>query len=395
MTPGAEEGSGPRDGEVLSRDFVLLFIASFLFLGSLYLLIPVMPLYMVDVARASTTQVGLLMGTLTFASFLLRIYVGHKADEIGRKPFLLLGAAIFVAASLLYIPARTVWTLVPVLCLHGAGIACFHTASLVYIGDIAPVAQRGKSQAWFQTSFNAAIMTAPPVGLLLKDRLGYNSVFIAASIAGAASLLFIPFVSERWIPRVVERASRAGVSARRRLIVLVSVAIFAGTATLGCIEAFLGLFAESAGIGHFALFFTVSGGVLIVLRLAGGSLIDRLGRRLSVVLALIALGASMLVLAAAKSFAILAVAAVVWGAGFAFCSPALSAMLMDRVPSGELGQAFGAFTASFEAGIVFGAMVMGPVVTALGFRQAFVIIGCLCGAAALFFAVTYGALSGD
>ncbi len=395
MTPGAEEGRAPQDGDVLSRDFMFLFIASFFFLGSLYLLIPVLPLYMVDIAHASVTQVGLLMGTLTFASFLLRIYVGHKADELGRKPFLLLGAAIFVAASLLYIPARSIWTLVPVLLLHGSGIACFHTASLVYIGDIAPVTQRGKSQAWFQTSFNAAIMVAPPIGLLLKDRLGYNSVFVSASIAGAASLVFIPFVSERWIPRVTEQASRAGTAARRRLIVLVSVAIFAGTATLGCIEAFLGLFAESAKIGHFALFFTVSGGVLIVLRLACGSLIDRLGRRMSVVLALFALGASMLVLAAAKSFAVLCIAAVVWGAGFAFCSPALSAMLMDRVPSDELGQAFGIYTAAFEAGIVFGAMVMGLVVTALGFRQAFVIIGCLCAAAALFFAAMYRALAGE
>jgi MFS family permease len=395
MIPGAENGRTPEDGDVLSRDFVFLFIASFLFLGSLYLLIPVLPLYMVSVAHASTTQVGILMGVLTFASFLLRMYVGHKADEMGRKPFLLLGAAIFIAASLLYIPARSVWTLVPVLVLHGAGIACFHTASLIYIGDIAPVTQRGKSQAWFQTSFNAAVMAAPPIGLFLKDRLGYTSVFVTASVVAAASLLFIPFVSEHWIPRITGPARRTGTQDRRRLIVLVSVAIFAGTATLGCIEAFLGLFAESARIGHFALFFTVSGGVLILLRLAGGSLIDRLGRRLSVVMALLALGASMLVLAAAKDFAVLCLSAVVWGAGFAFCSPALSAMLMDRVPPEELGRAFGVYTAAFEAGIVFGAMVMGPAVSALGFRQAFVIIGCLCGGAALFFALTYKALAGE
>lgn len=157
-----EEANGlADDGPVLTRDFILLFIASFLFLGSLYLLIPILPLYLVDVAGATTTQVGVLIGILTLASFVLRPFVGLKADVLGRKPFLVGGSAILIVSSLLYIPARSVWTLPFVLALNGVGIACFHTASLTFVGDIAPGSQRGKSQAWFQTSFNMAVMVAP------------------------------------------------------------------------------------------------------------------------------------------------------------------------------------------------------------------------------------------
>jgi MFS family permease len=380
-------------GEVLSGDFILLFIASFLFMGSLYLLIPVLPLYMADVASATTTQVGILIGVLALASFALRPFIGRKADELGRKPFLVLGTAVLTAASLLYIPARTIWTLTPVLVLYGAGIACFHTASLVFIGDIAPRSQRGKSQAWFQSSFNLAVMAAAPFGVFLKDRLGYPSVFVAASIVGAASLAFSLFVTERRIAPVSGPELRPRAGERRRLVILVSVAISAGTATLGSVEAFLGLFAKSANISHFALFFTISGAVLVALRLAGGTLIDKIGRKLSVLVALIALGASMLILAAANGLAVLCVSSVIWGVGFAFCSPALSAMLMDKVPPGELGRAFGVYTAAFEGGIVIGSMVMGPVATALGFRWAFVIIGCLCLATAAFFMSAHKALA--
>jgi len=280
MAPGAEdsiENGGAAD--VLTRDFMLLFIASFFLIGSLYLLIPVLPLYMVDAADATTTQVGLLIGVLTFASFLLRPYVGRKSDEIGRKPFLVVGAAIFVVATLLYIPARSLWTLPFVLAFNGIGVACFHTASLTFIGDIAPTLQRGRSQAWFQSSFNIAAMACPPLGVLLKDSLGYKWVFIAASLA------------------------------------------------------------------------------------------------------------------AANGFPLLCVSAVVWGAGFAFASPAFSAMLMDRVPREELGRAFGIYTTAFEGGIVFGAMAMGPVVSTLGFRMAFVVIGGVCLAGAAVFVSAYNALA--
>ena len=389
-------GSRQKDGDgqtVMTRDFLLLFVASFLCLGSLYLLIPVLPLYMSDVAGATTTQVGLLVGLLTFASMLLRPYVGRKSDEIGRKPFLILGAADFVAASLLYIVAHGVWVLPLVLAFNGIGIACFHTASLTFIGDIAPSSQRGKSQAWFQSSFNVSVMVAPPLAILIKDGLGYNWVFVTASVAGAASLVVSLFITEQIKPGAPVATSAFKGIEMRKLIVLISVAVFASTTTLGTIEAFIGLFAQAESISHFALFFTISGGVLILLRLAFGNLIDTLGRKVTGLLALVALGSSMLILAAANGFAVLCAASVVWGAGFAFASPALSAMLMDRVPSEQLGRAFGIYTAAFEAGIVFGATLMGPVVTALGYRVAFVLIGCVCLAGAVFFVSAFGALA--
>jgi MFS family permease len=388
MKQGANKESGDGD-DVLTRDFIILFIASILFLGSLYLLIPVLPLYMVDVTGATTTQVGLFIGLLTFSSLLMRPYVGRKSDLWGRKPFLVIGAANFVITSLLYIPARSIWTMPIVLVLQGAGIACFHTASLIYIGDIAPVRQRGKSQAWFQSSFSIAVMSAAPLGIFLRDSLGYTSVFIAASAAAAASLVLLVFVTEPRIAGTPEPGPKPGAADRRRLLVLVSVAIFAATATLGIVEAFLGLFAEAEDISHFALFFTISSGVLIAIRFGGGSLIDRLGRRWSVLLTLLVLGASMLILASANGFAALCASAVAWGVGFAFCSPALSALLIDDAQPEELGRVFGVYTAAFEAGIVFGATVMGPVITAFGYRPAFVVIGCVCAAAAVFFASAF------
>jgi MFS family permease len=388
----AQNGAG--ETRVVTPDFVLLFISSFFFLGSLYLLIPVLPLYMKGVVGATTTQVGLLMGTITVSSLLLRPYIGRRADISGRKPLLILGTAGFVIASLLYIIARHIVSLAFVLAFYGIGVACFHTASLVFIGDIAPSLHRGKSQAWFQTSFNLAVMVAPPLGIFLKDRFGYDVVFIAAAIAAAISFLFILWVSESMVPDIGEPVGPPRAGHNRRLIAFVSVAVFAGTATLGAVETFLPLFAKSRGIGHFALFFTINAGLLIALRLLGGSIPDRLGRRWTITLGLLALGGSMFVLSASDSFAGLCIAAILFGVGFAFHSPALSALVMDHVPKEELGGAFGIYTAAFEAGIAFGAIAMGPVISWLGYGSAYLIIGCISLAGAIFVATAYRAMAG-
>ncbi|MBU4489679.1 MAG: MFS transporter [Actinobacteria bacterium] len=393
-TKGGERKGGGEPG-VLTRDFALLFIASCFFIGSLYLLLPILPLYMKDTAGATTTQVGLLMGALAFSSFLLRPYVGRKADAAGMKPLLVIGAANFVVASLLYIWSKSLWSLLFVLVFQGVGIACYHTTSLAFIGGAAPESRRGQSMAWFQSSFNLGIMLAPLLGEYLMDRFGYTSVFAAASASAAVSLLTILAVREQKVPDVMgEAPARRGVKDIRGLIVLVSAAVFAGTATLGAVEAFLALFAKAEGIGRFALFFTVSAGLLIGLRLLAGSLPDRLGRRLAGAAALVTLSVSMVVLAVADSFTGLSTAAVIWGAGFAFLSPSLSALLIDHAPPDELGSAFGIYTAAFEGGIAFGAIAMGPVVSWLGFRYAYLLIGCVSLIGAVFFASSYPFLAG-
>ncbi|MCG2794947.1 MAG: MFS transporter, partial [Actinomycetia bacterium] len=301
-TKGGERKGGGEPG-VLTRDFALLFIASCFFIGSLYLLLPILPLYMKDTAGATTTQVGLLMGALAFSSFLLRPYVGRKADALGMKPLLVIGAANFVVASLLYIWSKSLWSLLFVLVFQGVGIACYHTTSLAFIGGAAPESRRGQSMAWFQSSFNLGIMLAPLLGEYLMDHFGYTPVFAAASASAAVSLLTILAVREQKVPDVMgEAPARRGVKDIRGLIVLVSAAVFAGTATLGAVEAFLALFAKAEGIGRFALFFTISAGLLIGLRLLAGSLPDRLGRRLAGAAALVTLSVSMVVLAVADSF---------------------------------------------------------------------------------------------
>lgn len=392
MNNGGGLRKGTLEPPVVTRDFALVFLSSILFLGSLYLLIPILPLYLSSELNATKTQVGFLMGALTLASMVLRPYVGRKSDSIGRKPFLVIGAADFVIASLLYIVCRNIAAVAALLLFHGLGIACFHTASLTFIGDTAPASQRGKSMSWFQASFNIAIAAGPPLGMLLADRFGHNAAFLAASATAAAALLLIVRVPESRVSVIEAVGPPRRMGSSRGVLTLACIGGFTGTLVLGSIEAFIGLFAESRGISQFAYFFTISAAVLVLLRFTAGSVPDRLGRRTTLSLSLATLGGSALVLAWTESFGHLCLAAAVFGAGFAFMSPSISAMLVDRVPPREMGSAFGIYTAAFEGGIAFGSILMGPVTTAFGFTVSYLVIGTLTFAGSLFVALAFRAL---
>lgn len=389
-----EDSPGDNGGRVVTRDFVLLSIAGFLFIGSLYILIPVLPLYMEQAAGATTTQVGLLVGCLTFASFLFRPLVGNRSDRYGRKPLMAIGALVFVVSSLLYIVTRSLVSLPFLLFFHGTGIACFHTASLTFAGDISPVSHRGRAQAWFQSSFNLGIMLGPLLGEFLNNRFGYNAVFVSSSIVAGLCFATVVLISEKRAEEIEWVSGSPSLGSKKRLLVLVSVAIFAGTIPIGAFETFLPLFAEARDISDFAFFFTIFAGVLILLRLFAGSLPDRVGRRVTVLASLLTVSASMVTLSFTEGFGLLSVSAVVFGAGFAFLSPALSAILVDRVQGESLGGAFGFYTMAFEGGIAFGAVLLGPVITLLDYSWAFRVVGMLALAGAVFFTAAYGPMTG-
>jgi MFS family permease len=372
---GTPEGGGGLF-EVLTRDFGLLFVSGFCFVGSLYIVIPILPLYMIDVAGMSRTQVGIVVAMLTVTSMLARPYLGRKSDDWGRKPLMIFGSLNFVVGSLLFIVARSMVPLLLVLVFEGLGLACFHTAALTFVGDIAPAARRGQSMAWYQTSFNAGIMLAPLFGVFLKEAFGYNSVFIAAAVAALVSFLFALKVSESKAEEVEGRLEIPRVtSTHRRLLVLVCFAAFGGTIVLGAAETFVPVFAKVAHIPSYALFFTVSEAAIIGFRLAGGTVPDIIGRRTAITASVATLGVSLIMLGFATSLWMLCVAAFVYGAGFAYHTPALTALLGDHVPASELGGAFGMFLAAFEGGIAIGAIVTGPLSTAFGFRATFISIG--------------------
>ena len=148
----------------LSRNFICLWAANFLYFGSFYLLLPTLSPYAAALG-ASTFQVGLVMGFFTFASVTIRPQCGVMAGTYGRRPVMLAGVGFFSLVFFLYAVVDDVYVLYAVRALHGLGHAAFLAAAAAYIADLAPVERRGEVIGYYSLSNIISIAVFPAVGV--------------------------------------------------------------------------------------------------------------------------------------------------------------------------------------------------------------------------------------
>jgi MFS family permease len=381
----------------VGRPFAVLWLATLLFFLGFQLLLPVIPLYATRLG-AREAHVGVIMGAFAFAAMVLRPLAGDLADRIGRRPLVLLGTGIFLLASAGYVLVATLPALFLLRLFHGTGMGLGPTAATVIATDLMPPARRGAAMGIYGLASAAALTVGPYAGGELMRRGGFAATFLASTaIEGAALLLAWALPETRPVTRdrPVELRPR-GESAlpRGRLarfwqrwfstaalypsgLVLALYISYGGIATL------LPLFAERRHLGNPGLFYTVFALVSLAVRSPAGRLSDRLGRRAVIAPALAFAGLGLILLGQARSRTLFLGAAGLYGLGFGAGSPALLAMTADRVRPEERGRAMGTLYTAWEFGILGGAILLGLLVTPLGYVWTWTLAAGIAGVGAV------------
>ena len=336
-------------------DFLLIWLASLTFFGSLFLLTPTLPIYIIHLGgRAS--DVGLLTGIFTLTAVASRPFVGREVDRRRSKPFLVLGAFVFALASAVYNRVRSVSALLWLRAFHGLGISCFTTASTTLVANLAPPRRRGEAMGAFGTASNVALTLGPALGMRLLRDWGFAGLFLASAALGALALsLGMPVREPRQLSSL--KAADGGLISRGALFP--ASIVFALTITYGAVLAFLPILAQRRGIHGFEFFFTLYAVILILSRTITGRFSDRYGRGAVILPGLTMVAGAMALLAVARSLALLLAGASLYGLGFGAVHPALLAFTVDRVPPRARGAAMATFGLAFDLGIGLGATVLG------------------------------------
>ena len=161
----------------------------------------------------------------------------------------------------------------------------------------------------------------------------------------------------------------------------ISSVLFAVSVGYGGVTSFVALFAESRGIAPKGIFFTAFALSILILRPLLAPLVDRHGARRALPPLLVLTAIGLATIPTATSAGELAMAALIYGAGFSTLYPAFSTLVLDRTPPERHGAAFGAMLAAFDTGIGTGSLIFGPLVTRFGPQTAFLAAALLCTAA--------------
>lgn len=363
----AEEASSPvqRPGAAFAGVFAVTFSG----LVAVGAVLPVLPRYVHGPLDAGNIAVGVVIGSYAITGLLLRPFAGRFADRRGRKPAVLLGSVLVAAAGFLYLLPFGVPGLIATRLVLGAGEGTVFTAGSAWIVDIAPAERRGRVIGLYGLAVWGGLSVGPLIGELLLHASGYTLVWLfagAAPLVGALIALRLPdpfhplaHPEDEHHPLIAREAVRPGSA-----LALASL----GYAT---VASFVVLHLDSKGIGHGAVVFGVFATMVVLTRLVGGDLPDRIGPARVATAAAIVEAVGLATMGVANTLAVAVAGAMAMGAAFSLLYPSLSLIVVARVPETRRGAALGTFTAFFDAGIGFGAPLAGIAAALTDYEGAF------------------------
>jgi len=343
----------------LSANFTLTFCAALLFYGSMYFLVPVMPVYLKG-QGLSIPAIGAVVGAFAATSIVLRPFFGRLADKLPKRALMAAGAAVFTAAPLMYTWTDQPWLLAAVRLIHGSGIAAFATASAVLIANGAPRERLAQALGIYFTAVSLAMGLGPLAGARLMQTHSFGQLMLAASLSSALALVLVFFIRENRLPQAAPKPSLPYLSVVKNTAVVVPTLIMISCSfAFGTITAFLPLHVLGWSRPDPGPFFLVSSAVLVVVRLLAGGVSDRHGRGTVLLPSLLLTALSVGLLSLTRSAASLMMTAVLFGAGYALAYPTLNAMAVEHCPPEARGTAYGIFSVSADAGAFLGPVVCG------------------------------------
>ncbi|KYH26506.1 multidrug resistance protein MdtG [Halalkalicoccus paucihalophilus] len=368
-----------------ARAVVLAVIFSTFFVGfGGGVVFPILP-NLGTVLGISPFLVGVILSANRFTRTIANTPAGALVDRIGtRRPFI---AGLFVeaVATLGYIvamvsPYPEAWFLLARV-IWGIGSALVFATAYTIAADVSTGASRGTNMGVVRGGMTLGFPAGLVLGGVVSELFSIPTAFaLAAAFALVAGVLAYATVPETHV-------SEAKTAIKPWEIETTVPALTVGLVNFGLYFAYLGALFSTLVLFLAANDFSVLGygpqatsGVLMaitvlsasVLMLGGGVVSDRLGMRVPVLCAFLAVSfVGFLLLTVAESVGGLVLACVFIGAGQGGTSGPLIALLADLTPDERTGRAMGTNNVLGDVGGGLGPMVSLPLVESIGFSPVY------------------------
>ncbi|MBI3803262.1 MAG: MFS transporter [Nitrospirae bacterium] len=344
---------------LITRDFVLLFAAHFLFGLSFwpYVLLPVF----LQTLGFDLFKVGVVIGTASLAGIVARPWVGGALDRIGRRRCLMIGGLLFLAANLSYLGIHSSGgEIYFVRLLHGLGMGVLMATFFTLAADLSPATRRTEGIALFGISGHLS----GSIGVLWGEQVirlgGYAALFISGALLALLSLIMGLLIDEPVRGAQGERSQDRFLEiAFRPALRLPLVATVAFSFSMTSYMVFLKPYALTVGIGSMTHFFIAYTLTAVAVRLIGSRWPDRFGLKWVLYPAMVSMAIGILVLFFRPTLAGLAVGGMLAGVGHGFIFPILSSMILGREREENRGGVMTLFTMLYDFGLFIGAPLLG------------------------------------
>lgn len=380
--------------DLYTRRFLALWMTHFCFMlavGLFYLF----PIFLKQ-NGADRADVGLIMGSLSLAAVLARPLTAWLIDRLGRRRTVFLGSLVFGVLPLVYLVFKGpisgyYWALLGVRVIHGLGLSLCLTTPFTWVSDLVPPGRMNEGLGIFGVSGLIAMALGPALGELIVANIGFQSLFVAASL-----LSFMPLLLVRRLPDCDPDPDGDGqgggsffrVLARRETMPIAGIALLFGFGMASTMN-FVTLYAQQQMIEVVSIFFIAFSGAAVMTRIFGGRLADRIGESRIIPFALVLSVVGFLSLIPAGSTNGFLLSGVLVGLAHGFLFPGLTSIMVRGKPYAMRPKLIAIFTGAVDGGVFAGSIILGATAQRLGFESIYAVAAlAMASALAVFMVMT-------
>jgi MFS family permease len=351
---------------------------------------------------ARSFDVGFGLASFVVTAFLIggavgTIPTGWLIDRFGRRPILISGPLITAIVALLVARSNSFPELLIYRFLDGWAAQMWLLARLASISHRAGAGQRGRQVSWMYGMDNLGRLTGPLVGGFVAAAWGPRAPFVAyAALAGVSlipTILLAPDVPSR-VVRAAQLAEGASTLTVRQIVLprlpFFGVAFFSAVARGPIFADMLHLYAaftynlDARGIGILATAASLLG---LPISFLAGWLMDRFGRKATMVPGFIGVTIMMLLLAVTAVLHLSLqwyIAAFLAGVAMqSLTGGSIQTIGADVAPPEARGMFLGLWRFTGQVGQTTSPIVFAFLASALGYGSSFVFIAAAAGTTAL------------
>jgi MFS family permease len=367
----------------MDKRLQVLLLTIFVAMLGLGIVAPILPIY-AESFGASYIQIGLLSSVWSISRFIFSTPAGRMSDNIGKKRVIQAGLLVYSIVSLLYIFAADFTWLLIFRFIHGLGSAMATPIVMAYAAELAPKGQEGRYMGTMTTALFGGMGIGPLIGGTLTDTLGINaSFYLMCGLTTISLIVTSVFLQHDQKDRTYTQVKKTSLLQVLKNRVLLACFIYRAINMVGMssIFGFLSLYmASSISDGGLGLSITQAGYVLSIGSISGalmqrpsGILADRYNKNYLITLGGFVSALGMFLFVISRNFIHILSARLVFAAGSALISPALSSIAAIEGRSYGAGTTMSALESAMSLGMMMGPLLSGVLADYFSLRPIFMV----------------------
>lgn len=366
-----------------NRNFIFACMANFLMAFPFYMLMPTIPVYLVEEMKIDTSLVGMALSSYTIGVLCVRPFSGYLVDSVSRKPLYLFAFSVFALMFSGYLFAATVMAVMAVRFVQGMAMGLTSVAGNTIAIDVIPAKRRGEGIGFYGFTLNLAMSLAPLIAVMLYDTYGFHTM-VYGCLAFAMLGVFVVYTIRH--PKR-GKMPRSPLSLDRFILIKAiptGITYLFCSISYGMIVSFAVLYGKEINVtnpGYFFIYMAIGVGVV---RLISGKMVDRGRIHLMSVSSMICLIVALTVFALVRNETVFFLMAFVIGTGYGTMVPAFQSLVVNVAPSHLRGTANSTYLTCFDIGVGIGMLSAGFIASHASLSVAY-----LVGAGGCFLALLY------